>query len=126
MTLLVDTHHEMTHISVMFTVTRTQDFSQWLVSVGDPKAVAAIAARIVRVEMGNFGDSKSVGGKVTELRIDVGQGYRVYLTRAGRTVQLLLCGGDKTTQVADIAKAQNMVDEIEKAAKAQTKKMKEK
>jgi putative addiction module killer protein len=102
----------------MFTVERTRLFSDWLNGLADPIARAAIVARIVRVELGNFGDAKNVGGKVSELRIDVGPGYRVYLTRTGSTVQLLLCGGDKSTQQADIKSAQGMVEEIDKAKKA--------
>ena len=110
----------------MFTVERTKQFSDWLIGLADPEARAAIAARIVRVELGNFGDVKSVGGKVSELRVDVGPGYRVYLTRTGLTVQLLLCGGDKPTQQADIKKAQEMVRELDEAKKAVKKKKKRK
>lgn len=106
----------------MFAVERTREFSNWLAELADPKARAAIAARIVRVELGNLGDVKSVGGKVSELRVDVGPGYRVYLTRTGLTVQLLLCGGDKSTQQADIQRAQEMVEELDEAKKAVTKK----
>lgn len=106
----------------MFTVERTREFSDWLAGLADAKTRAAIVARIVRVELGNLGDVKSVGGKVSELRVDVGPGYRVYLTRTGLTVQLLLCGGDKSTQQADIRKAQEMVEELEEARKAARKK----
>lgn len=106
----------------MFTVERTKQFSDWLVRLADPKARAAIAARIVGVELGNFGDAKSVGGKVSELRVDVGPGYRIYLTRTGLTVQLLLCGGDKSTQQSDIKKAQEMVEELDEAKRATKKK----
>ena len=106
----------------MFTVQQTKQFSAWLIGLADPKARAAIAARIVRVELGNFGDVKSVGGKVSELRVDVGPGYCIYLTRTELTVQLLLCGGDKSTQQADIKKAQEMVQELDEAKKAAKKK----
>lgn len=102
----------------MFTVERTGFFSAWLFELKDPKARAAIVARILRIELGNLGDVKNVGGKVSELRVDVGPGYRVYLTRTGLTVQLLLCGGDKSTQRADIEKAQDMVEELARAKKA--------
>jgi putative addiction module killer protein len=103
----------------MFTVKRSQEFSDWLVALPDPKARAAIVARILRVELGNFGDAKNVGGKVTELRVDVGAGYRVYLTRTAATVQLLLCGGDKSTQQADIRRAQEMVVALDQAKRAE-------
>lgn len=106
----------------MFTVERTKEFSDWLARLADPNGRAAIAARIVRVELGNLGDVKSVGGKVSELRIDVGPGYRVYLTRTGLMVQLLLCGGDKSAQQADIKRAQEMVEELDEAKKAVRKK----
>lgn len=106
----------------MFTVERTKEFSNWLVRLADAKARVAITARIVRIELGNLDDVKSVGGKVSELRVDVGPGYRVYLTRTLLTVQLLLCGGDKSTQQADIEKAQAMVAELDRAKKAVTKK----
>lgn len=102
----------------MFTVERTKEFSDWLVRLTDPIARSAIVARVVRVELGNLGDAKRVGGKVSELRVDVGPGYRVYLTRTGLTVQLLLCGGDKSTQQADIQRARAMVAELEQAKKA--------
>ncbi len=109
----------MTHISDTCLPSDERNSSlSGLVELADPKARAAIAARIVRVELGNFGDVKGVGGKVSELRVDVGPGYCVYLTRTGLIVQLLLCGGDKSTQQADIKKAQEMVQELDEAKKA--------
>lgn len=67
--------------------------------------MARIAARIERLELGLLGDCKSVKGRVSELRIDYGPGYRIYFARMGETGLLLLCGGDKSTQQADIAEA---------------------
>lgn len=64
-----------------------------------------IDARISRLSKGNAGDAKSVGSGVSELRIDCGPGYRVYFSRKGKTIILLLCGGDKRTQQADIERA---------------------
>jgi putative addiction module killer protein len=61
---------------------------------------------------GNFGDSKSVGDRVSELRIDFGPGYRVYYTRKGQQVVILLCGGDKDGQDGDITNAKAMAEEI--------------
>ncbi len=69
--------------------------------------------RISRVAAGNFGDAKSVGGAVHELRIDYGPGYRVYYTRRGKVVVLLLCGGDKRTQSKDIRKAKDIAETLE-------------
>ena len=66
----------------------------------------------MRLALGNFGDTKSVGGGVSELRIDHGPGYRVYFTKRGLTIVILLCGGDKRTQAKDIAKAQKMAQEV--------------
>ena len=61
--------------------------------------------RLDRIEDGNFGDAKSIGGGVSELRIDYGSGYRVYFTRRGKSVVILLCGGDKGSQSQDIVRA---------------------
>ena len=80
-------------------------FELWLNSLRDPRAEARIAARLDRVAAGNFGDCKPVGEGVYELRIDYGPGYRVYYAMVGRDCVLLLCGGDKRRQAADIASA---------------------
>jgi putative addiction module killer protein len=77
----------------------------WLESLGDKQAQARIAARLERHAVGNFGDCKAVGHGVNELRIVYGPGYRVYHSIIGKTCVLLLCGGDKGRQAADIAKA---------------------
>jgi putative addiction module killer protein len=88
----------------------TQDgrnpFREWLLNLRDREARARIRIRIDRVSLGNFGDWRSVGSGVGELRIAHGPGYRVYFGRAGAAVIVLLCGGDKSTQAADIEKAQ--------------------
>ena len=80
-------------------------FVQWLYSLRDKVAVYRIRARLDRVELGNFGTVKSVGGGVSELKIDHGPGYRVYYAMSGKTVVLLLIGGDKATQQKDIETA---------------------
>ena len=80
----------------------------------DARARARIAARVRRAELGNFGDSKSVGGGVSEMRIDHGPGYRLYFTVRGQSLILLLCGGDKRTQVTDIRRAQQMLSELKR------------
>lgn len=77
----------------------------WLATLRDRRAVARIAARIERLAYGLFGDRKPLRDGVCELRIDEGPGYRVYYTRSGRRVILLLCGGDKSTQATDIQRA---------------------
>lgn len=73
-------------------------FDEWLADLRDVQARARIRARLARVQAGNFGDCKSVGDGVQELRIDHGPGYRVYLSRQGPVVVLLLCGSDKSRQ----------------------------
>lgn len=80
-------------------------FADWRAQVKDGKAKIAIDRRIYRVELGNFGDHKPCQEGVWELRIDVGPGYRIYYAQAGLTVILLLCGGIKRSQKADILKA---------------------
>jgi putative addiction module killer protein len=80
-------------------------FGEWLVNLHDARAKARIAVRIARLTVGNFGDCKPVGDGVSELRIDYGPGYRVYFGMVGRVCVLLLCGGDKRKQNADIKRA---------------------
>ena len=77
-------------------------FSNWFNKLRDRKAQVRIDARLARVQLGNFGDTKAVGEGVLELRIDYGPGYRVYLGRDGSAVVILLLGGDKRTQSKDI------------------------
>ncbi len=78
---------------------------EWLAGLRDSRARAKIASRIARLEAGSFGDCRPVGEGIWELRVDWGPGYRVYYTRIGTTVILLLCGGDKRKQTADIRRA---------------------
>ncbi len=97
----------------MIEVRKTAIFSKWFDSLKDRKARARIQARIDRVEMGNFGDSAPVGAGVSELRIFYGPGYRVYYIQRGDTVVILLSGGDKSTQQADITKAKDISRQLE-------------
>lgn len=80
-------------------------FEEWLDGVRDTRAQAAILARLDRLELGLFGDTKPVGSAVQELRIDVGAGYRVYYANLGRQTLLLMGGGDKSSQKSDISRA---------------------
>jgi len=80
-------------------------FDVWLAGLRDVKARATIRARMDRFETGIFGDCKPVGKGVSEMRIDVGPGYRVYFGRHGQKVVILLCAGDKSSQRKDIIKA---------------------
>ena len=96
----------------MNTIERTALFDGWLAGLKDRVAKMMIARRIDRAANGNFGDVKSVGEGVSELRIDHGPGYRVYFMRTGSTVYLLLCGGDKSSQSHDIAQAISMAKQL--------------
>ncbi len=85
--------------------------TEWLDAVRDRSAQARIRIRLRQVEAGNFGDSEPVGEGVIELRIQIGAGYRVYCGRYGASVVLLLCGGDKGSQAADIKRAKALWSE---------------
>ncbi len=89
-------------------VRQTEVFRLWLLGLRDAEARARIAARIRRLELGNPGDVKPVGGGVSEMRIHHGPGYRVYFAGRGDEIVILLCGGDKRSQAADIEKAKTM------------------
>ena len=80
-------------------------FIEWFDSIRDKRAQTRIEARLIFLEQGNFGDYRSVGNGVFELRIHIGAGYRVYFSEIGNTIVLLLCGGDKSSQTRDIARA---------------------
>ncbi|MCL4261740.1 MAG: type II toxin-antitoxin system RelE/ParE family toxin [Anaerolineae bacterium] len=80
-------------------------FREWLEGLRDQQARARIRIRLNRIRLGNFGDCKSVGSGISELRIPYGPGYRIYFGRKGDTVVILLYGGDKSTQSRDIALA---------------------
>ena len=95
-----------------YTVIMSETFRRWLRALRDRQAQARIAVRLDRVAEGNFGDHRSVGQGVSELRINVAQGYRVYYTIRDKTVVLLLCGGDKASQQQDIHRAQQMASEL--------------
>ena len=89
----------------MTEVRQTERFARWLDGLRDLRGRARIQARIERLAAGHPGDVAPVGEGVSEMRIDVGPGYRVYFTRRGRTVIVLLAGGNKKTQAADIRAA---------------------
>jgi putative addiction module killer protein len=89
----------------MYEIRTTDSFSKWLDRLRDIHARARVLARIERLASGNPGDVKPVGEGVSEMRIDYGPGYRVYYTKQGRKIVILLIGGDKYTQSKDIKKA---------------------
>lgn len=90
---------------VMIEIRKTDNFAKWLDNLNDIRARARILVRIERLAAGNPGDAKPVGEGVSELRIDYGPGYRVYYKKQGRTVIILLAGGDKRTQSKNIKTA---------------------
>ena len=97
----------------MIEIRRTAVFSKFIETLRDVNARARILRRVDRISEGNFGDAKSVGEGVSELRIDYGPGYRVYFTKHGTTLVFLLCGGDKKSQDADIKLAKKLSNELE-------------
>ncbi|OGT75123.1 MAG: addiction module protein [Gammaproteobacteria bacterium RIFCSPLOWO2_02_FULL_56_15] len=97
----------------MYTVLRSKEFDEWLADLKDRIGKARILARLISVEQGNFGDAHSVGDGISELRIHSGPGYRVYYTSKGKILVYVLCGGDKSSQKRDIAKAKVIAASIE-------------
>ncbi len=89
----------------MVEIRKTDVFVKWLDGLRDIRARSRVLVRIERLASGNPGDVKPVGEGVSELRIDYGPGYRVYFVKQGQTVIVLLAGGDKSTQAADIRTA---------------------
>ena len=93
-------------------VRQTEAFARWFKGLRDRRARARIQVRIDRMAIGNPGDLRPVGGGVSEMRIDYGPGYRVYFVERGNAVVILLAGGDKRSQVRDIAMARDLADNL--------------
>jgi len=93
----------------------TNAFLKWRTSLRDAQALARIATRLERLEDGHWGDARSVGGGVTELRLQFGPDYRLYVARQGDRWVVLLCGGDKSSQKRDIVIAHRLVLELNDA-----------
>jgi len=94
-------------------VVQSAAFAKWLSKLNDRNARARIQVRIDRLALGNPGDAKPVGQGVSEMRIDYGPGYRVYFAQRAKIIVLLLCGGTKKTQQADIERAIEIAKEME-------------
>jgi putative addiction module killer protein len=94
---------------MIYEIDETETYAKWFDRLKDRKARTYIRHRVNRVREGNFGDWKPEGGEVRAMRIDYGPGYRLYYTICGNKILLLLCGGDKHTQRADIKKAQKLL-----------------
>jgi putative addiction module killer protein len=97
---------------VVAEIRKTELFAQWLDSLRDIRARARVQARIERLAAGNAGDVRPVGDGVSEMRIDYGPGYRVYYKKRGRELVILLAGGDKRTQPADIKAALRLASNL--------------
>lgn len=97
----------------MFTVLQVQAFQEWLDNLKDIKARIRIVARLRMAEVGNLGDWKPVGEEVSEMRVDVGPGYRLYFTRRQNILIVMLAGGDKSSQNRDIKRAQRILKQLE-------------
>jgi len=97
---------------LLISVEQTLQFQSWITALRDRRAVARIAERIDRLRLGNFGDIAPVGAGVSELKISYGPGYRVYFRQKGARIVILLCGGDKSTQAADIRQAKALAAQL--------------
>jgi putative addiction module killer protein len=97
----------------MYTLRQTEEFQRWLDGLKDFRAQVRIAARLRLAEAGNLGDWKSIGDEVSEMRVDVGPGYRLYFTRRGNVLIIMLAGGDKSSQSRDIKRAKRILKELE-------------
>lgn len=109
----VDNLRNVPYMEQMITLKQTETYNKWFDGLRDSMAQKRILIRLGRLELGNFGDAKSVGDGVSELRIPYGPGYRLYYTVRGQELVLLLCGGDKDSQARDIALAKALAKESE-------------
>ena len=96
----------------MIELRKTEAYIRWLDSLRDVHARARVLVRVERLAAGNPGDVRPVGEGVSELRIDYGPGYRVYFKKQGRTIVVLLAGGDKRTQGRDIETALHLAQDL--------------
>jgi putative addiction module killer protein len=97
----------------VYTLLQTEEFREWLDALSDKRAQLRIAARLRQAEAGLLGDWGPAGGEVSELRVDTGPGYRLYFTRRGKILIIMLAGGDKSSQKRDIKRAQRIASELE-------------
>ena len=97
----------------MYDIVQTMEFERWHRGLRDSRAIARVTTAVERLQMGLAGDYKSVGGGISEIRITYGPGYRLYYTMKGSQLVILLCGGDKSRQKLDIARARKLKDEYD-------------
>jgi len=96
----------------MFEVLTTEEFDRWLSDLADERARTKIASRVARLRFGNAGDAKPVGEGLSEMRVHHGPGYRIYYKQTNKTIIVMLCGGDKSTQEKDVRRAKKMAAEL--------------
>lgn len=96
----------------MIEIKQTETFKKWRMQLKDARALGLIASRLDRLSFGHAGDIEYVGEGISELRIHYGPGYRIYFQRRGNTIIVLLCGGNKSTQVKDIRTAKRLANEL--------------
>jgi len=96
----------------MWTVVRSEVFNAWMAQLRDQAAHKAIEARLIRLELGLDGDRRMLGGGLEELRVHIGPGYRLYLTRRSGMVVIVLCAGAKGSQERDIRRAREIAKEF--------------
>ena len=104
---------QMDTMKTQYTLRQTLEFQEWLDGLKDMRAQVRIVARLRLAGAGNLGNWKPVGGDVSEMRVDVGPGYRLYFTRKGNVLVVMLAGGDKSTQDRDIKRAQRILEQLE-------------
>jgi len=97
---------------MVYEIRRTDIFDRWLKRLRDRRAAVAILDRLARAAAGNLGDVRFVGKGVSEMRVFIGKGYRLYFCQRGKQVIVLLCGGDKSTQQQDIERAKALAKQI--------------
>lgn len=101
----------------MLTFVQSSTFADWLEGLSDDVARVRILDRLTKASLGHFGDCEPIGEGVSEMRIHVGAGYRLYFVRTGTVVYVLLCGGNKSTQKRDIVTAKKLAQNIRQGAK---------
>jgi putative addiction module killer protein len=109
---IVDFLEDVSYRIQVFEVQKTDEFDSWLSALADQRAVAKIVFRVERLGLGNPGDVKPVGEGISEMRLAYGPGYRVYYKQTGKTIVLILCGGDKSTQDQDIKRAKEIAAQL--------------
>ena len=98
----------------VFAVLTTPTYNTWFSGLRDRQAQLRIVARLKRIELGNLGDAKALGGGISEIRLAFGPGYRLYFTKRGVEVIVLLVGGDKSSQSRDIKTARDLAKQLSK------------